>query len=143
MMTLKETMRLYPSAPLIGRRSVADDELSGYLITGGSDVIIAPWITHRHPDFWPSPETFDPSRFTPALEKSRHRYAWHPFGGGPRACIGQHFSMLEGAIVLAGLVREFDFDSPAQVPAYKSDITLRPSEGAPVRITTRRVRTTR
>ena len=143
MMTLKETMRLYPSAPLIGRRSVADDELGDYLITGGSDVIPAPWITHRHPDFWPSPETFDPSRFTPEQEKARHRYAWHPFGGGPRACIGQHFSMLEGAIVLAGLVREFDFDSPADVPAYKSDITLRPVAGAPVRVSARRVRTAR
>jgi cytochrome P450 len=93
-MVLKETMRLYPSAPLVGRRAVADDEIAGYLITAGSGVVTVPWITHRHPAFWASPQSFDPSRFTPAAEKARDRYAWHPFGGGPRACIGQRFSML-------------------------------------------------
>ena len=141
-MTVKETMRLYPSAPVIGRRCTADDEIGGHLITAGSDVLVAPWITHRHPEFWPAPLTFDPARFEPARERARHRYAWHPFGGGPRACIGQHFSMLEATIVLAGLVREFEFDSPAEVPPYRSDVTLRPVSGAPVEVRPRRVTAT-
>src|SRR5690242_15010614 len=67
-MVHKETMRIFPSAPLTGRRSVADDEISGYLVPAGSDVVVAPWVTHRHPAFWESPEVFDPSRFTPERE---------------------------------------------------------------------------
>ena len=116
-MVLKETMRLYPSAPFLGRRAVQDDQIGGYHIPAGADVVLAPWITHRHPAFWDQPERFDPDRFTPEREKARHRYAWFPFGGGPRACIGQHFSMLESVIALATLVRDFDFAAPPGEPA--------------------------
>jgi cytochrome P450 len=69
-------------------------------------VLLAPWVVHRHPQFWEEPERFDPERFTPEREKARHRYAWCPFGGGPRGCMGQHFSMLESVIALAVLVRD-------------------------------------
>lgn len=138
-MTIKETMRLYPSAPVIGRRSVADDEIGGHLIKAGSDVLVSPWIVHRHPDHWPDPLRFDPLRFTPEQEKSRHRYAWYPFGGGPRACIGMYFSMLEAAVALAGLTRHFTFEPSAGEPAFTSDITLRPAAGVPMRISTRKV----
>ncbi len=88
-MVLKEAMRLYPSAPVIGRRSVADTEVDGVRIPAGADILVSPWVTQRHP------ERFDPSRFTPEAEAGRPGYAWFPFGGGPRACIGQHLSMLE------------------------------------------------
>ena len=88
-MVLKEAMRLYPSAPFLGRQAVQDDQIGGYHVPAGADVVLAPWITHRHPAFWEQPERFDPQRFTPEQEKARHRYAWFPFGGGPRACIGQ------------------------------------------------------
>lgn len=109
-MVVKEAMRLYPSAPVIGRRSVADTEIDGVRIPGGSDVLVCPWVTHRHPDYWPDPERFDPERFTPEAEAGRPRYAWFPFGGGPRACIGQHLSMLESVLGLAVLLREFEFE---------------------------------
>ena len=85
-------MRLYPSAPLLGRRAVEEDQILGYRIPAGADVVVAPWVVHRHPDFWDQPHRFDPHRFVPEREKARHRYAWFPFGGGPRGCIGQHFS---------------------------------------------------
>jgi cytochrome P450 len=137
-MVLKEAMRLFPSAPLTGRRSVADDEIGGYHVPAGSDVVVTPWVTHRHPRFWDAPAEFDPQRFTPEREKARHRYAWYPFGGGPRACIGQHFSMVESTIALTALVRNFEFTAPAAMPPYTNHITLRPTSTVPVRVTARR-----
>src|SRR5262249_45561986 len=103
----------------------------------GADVVVAPWITHRHPGFWDQPLRFDPERFTPERERARHRYAWFPFGGGPRACIGQHFSMLESVIALAMLVREFEFAAPPGEPARTNHITLQPTHGVPSRVTAR------
>lgn len=137
MKVLKETLRFYPSAPNMGRRAVADDEIGGYRITAGSDVLVSPWMVHRHPAHWPDPMRFDPERFTPEAEKARDRYAWFPFGGGPHTCIGMHFSLLEGAIALAGLARHFAFESPAEQPRYESQVTLRPADGMPIRITHR------
>jgi len=128
-MVLKETMRLYPSAPLLGRRAVEEDQILGYRIPAGADVVVAPWVVHRHPDFWDRPHRFDPQRFVPEQEKARHRYAWFPFGGGPRGCIGQHFSMLESVIALATLVRTFDFVASPDDPRNTNHITLRPVGG--------------
>lgn len=130
-MVLKETMRLYPSAPIIGRRVVAADRLCGYAVPAGVDVLVVPWVIHRHPDFWPDPERFDPERFTPEREQERHRYAWLPFGGGPRACIGQRFSMLEAVLTLAVLVREFGFSATESDIPHAVFITLRPLGGVP------------
>jgi cytochrome P450 len=135
--TLKEAMRLYPSAPLIGRMAVADDELCGYRIPARSNLAVVPWVIHRHPGFWDEPGRFDPERFTPEREKARHHYAWLPFGGGPRGCIGQHFSMLESVIALAMLVRDFEFAAPAAEPRYTNHITLRPTSGVPSRVSPR------
>lgn len=134
-MVLKEAMRLYPSAPAIGRRSVADDEVGGYRIPAGTDVMLMPWVTHRHPQFWDGPERFDPERFAPEREKARHRYAWFPFGGGPRACIGQYFSMLESTIALATLVGAFTFEAVGDEPPCTNHITLRPTQGVPSLVT--------
>jgi cytochrome P450 len=137
---LKEAMRLYPSAPLIGRRAVQDDEIAGYHIPAGAQVVVAPWVIHRHPTYWDDPQRFDPDRFLPELDKTRHRYAWMPFGGGPRGCTGQHFSMLESVIALAVLVRDFDFVAPPGEPRYTNHITLRPTSGVPSLVTPRRHR---
>ncbi|NGO10348.1 cytochrome P450 [Streptomyces sp. HC44] len=110
-MVLKEAMRLYPSAPVIGRRAVAGAEIDGVRIPAGADLLVSPWVTHRHPDYWPDPERFDPERFTPEAEAGRPRYAWFPFGGGPRACIGQHLSMLESVLGLAVLLQRYEFEA--------------------------------
>ena len=101
-------MRLYPSAPIMGRLTVQEDELMGHRVPAGSNVVVVPWTIHRHPDFWVDPLVFDPSRFTGtgARPEPAHRYAWMPFGGGPRACIGQHFSMVEAVLALALILRE-------------------------------------
>ncbi|MEV0411828.1 cytochrome P450 [Streptomyces sp. NPDC050448] len=122
---LKEAMRLYPAAPVIGRSSVAATEVGGRTIPAGSDVILAPWVTHRHPRYWPDPDRFDPDRFTPEAEAGRPRYAWFPFGGGPRACIGQHFSMLESVIALAMILRAYEFEAVDTDIPVSAGITLR------------------
>ncbi|MFF4320635.1 cytochrome P450 [Streptomyces sp. NPDC001568] len=134
---LKEAMRLYPAAPVIGRKSVAATEVSGHTIPAGSDVILAPWVTHRHPRYWPDPERFDPERFAPGAEAERPRYAWFPFGGGPRACIGQHFSMLESVLALAVILRAYAFESVDTEVPVSAGITL--ETRGPVRCRIRRV----
>ncbi|MEU6891062.1 cytochrome P450 [Streptomyces sp. NPDC046557] len=122
---LKEAMRLYPAAPVMGRKAVAASRIGGLTVPAGANVILAPWVTHRHPDHWPDPERFDPERFTPAAEAGRPRYAWFPFGGGPRACIGQHFSMLESVIALAVMLREYEFEAVDREVPVGVGITLR------------------
>ncbi|MFD4137676.1 cytochrome P450 [Streptomyces sp. NPDC058572] len=122
---LKESMRLYPAGPVIGRRAVADTEIGEFTVPAGADVIVAPWVTHRHPRYWDDPERFDPERFTPEREKARPRYAWFPFGGGPRACIGQHFSMLESVLALAMILREYELSAVDEQVPVGAGITLR------------------
>ncbi|MGW4893983.1 cytochrome P450 [Kitasatospora sp. NPDC004240] len=134
---LKEAMRLFPAAALVGRRSVAESVIGGHVVPAGAQVVLAPWVTHRHPDHWEDPERFDPERFLPEREKARHRYAWYPFGGGPRACIGQHFSMLESVLSLAVLLREFDFEVVDREVPLGQGITLRADGPMRIRLTPR------
>ncbi|MEX2586602.1 MAG: cytochrome P450 [Actinomycetota bacterium] len=133
-MVIKEAMRLYPAAYAIPRLAVKDDEISGYRIPAGSVAVSSPWVTHRHPKYWEEPEEFVPERFTAEREKARHRYAYFPFGGGPRACIGQHFSMMEAVIVTALLVRQYQFTAAKQEIKLFTGITLRPAEPVTSRI---------
>lgn len=133
-MAIKEAMRLYPAVYAIPRLIMKEDEVSGYTLPVGAVAAVSPWVTHRHPDFWDDPETFDPERFTPDKEKARHRYAYFPFGGGPRACIGQYFSMLESIVMTPVLVRAFEFTSPPGPVKLFTGITLRPNQPMPCRI---------
>ncbi|WP_326686067.1 MULTISPECIES: cytochrome P450 [unclassified Streptomyces] len=110
-MVLKEAMRLYPSAPGITRRATAETEVSGYLIPAGATVFLSPWVTHRHPAYWKDPGVFAPERFLPEEEAERPRYAWFPFGGGPRACIGQYFGMLESVLAVAAALQKFELEA--------------------------------
>ncbi|MGW7361884.1 cytochrome P450 [Streptomyces sp. NPDC054841] len=131
---LKEAMRLYPAGPVIGRQAVAAAEIGGYTIPAGADVIVAPWVTHRHPRYWDDPERFDPDRFTPEREKERPRYAWFPFGGGPRACIGQHFSMLESVLALSMILRSYELHAVDVDVPVDTGITLRAAGPARCRL---------
>ncbi|MGH8880398.1 MAG: cytochrome P450 [Stackebrandtia sp.] len=124
-MVVKEAMRLYPAAPILGRLAVDDTEVDGFRIPAGSNVLTSAWVIHRHPRYWEDPERFDPSRFTAEREAARPRYAWIPFGGGPRACIGQHFSMLESVLALAVMLREYSFSAVDTEVKVRSGITLR------------------
>lgn len=134
---LKEAMRLFPAAGAIGRRAVAATEIGGHTIPAGADVIVSPWVTHRHPRYWADADRFDPDRFTPEAEAERPRYAWFPFGGGPRACIGQHFSMLESVIALAMLLQAYDLEAVDTEVPISAGITLQATGPARVRLATR------
>lgn len=137
-MAVKEAMRLYPAAHNIPRSATADDVISGYQIPAGSAVVVSPWVTHRHPRFWDNPQAFDPERFSPEREASRHRYAYFPFGGGPRACIGQYFSMLEAVLVTAMILRAYDVKTQAGPVPLFTGITLRPDRAMPATLIARK-----
>jgi cytochrome P450 len=128
---VQETLRLYPSAPAIGRMTERGGDLGGYDLPPRAEVFVSPWVTHRHPDFWPDPERFDPDRFAPEQVHARPRYAWFPFGGGPRACIGQYFAMLEATMAMAMVLREFELRTSPEPPAYDYRITLQPATALP------------
>lgn len=104
---IKETLRLYPAAPIYARDVVADDEIDGVRIPAGATVLPFPYATHRHPAFWPDPERFDPERWTPQAEAARHPYAFHPFAAGKRICLGNNFSLLETHVIASMLVPRF------------------------------------
>ncbi|HTT77933.1 MAG TPA: cytochrome P450 [Candidatus Binataceae bacterium] len=104
---IDESMRLYPPAWSVGRSPIADDEILGFHIPKGSTVMLSQWLTHRHPDFWEDPERFDPERFKPARADNRPRYAYFPFGGGPRQCIGNAFALTEANLILAAVAQKY------------------------------------
>jgi cytochrome P450 len=131
---IKEALRLYPPAYAVGRRAESDQQIGGYSIPAGSFVVVSQFATHRHPRFWDNPEVFDPTRFTAEREAARHRYAYLPFGAGPRSCIGSHFAMLEATIAVAVLLQRFRIDSELEdVPLDSEGITLRPKGAVPIR----------
>ncbi|RFU20107.1 cytochrome P450 [Geodermatophilus marinus] len=135
---LKEALRLYPPAYATSRRrSGGDDVVGGYRIPDGTDVAVYPWVTHRHPRHWDDPERFAPRRFAPEREAARHRYAWFPFGGGPRACIGGHFALLESLVVLGAVLRAYRVETPDRPIPVRPRVTLRPAAPVPCRLTPR------
>jgi cytochrome P450 len=137
-MAIKEAMRLYPPAYAVGRLAEREQEIGGYSIPAGSHVVMSQFATHRHPQFWHDAEAFDPARFTPERERARHAYAYFPFGGGPRACIGSHFAMLEATIALALLLQRFEIRGEQKdVPLDTEGITLRPKGAVPLKLTAR------
>ncbi|MDX2162336.1 MAG: cytochrome P450 [bacterium] len=136
---IKETLRLYPPAPVYTRDAVADDVIDGMRVEGGSAMMLVPYLTHRHPDFWDQPEVFDPDRWEPEQEKARHPYAFHPFASGQRICIGSNFSLLESHILLAMLARDFRprLRDGHQV-RWEMRGTLNAANGVPVTLVPRR-----
>ena len=136
--TLQEAMRLYPPAAALVRRAVRDVSLGGLDIAAGTGVYVPIYALHRRAALWPNPDQFDPDRFAPELVRTRHRYAYIPFGGGPRICIGAGFAMMEGVAILATLLPAIDLLAPdGDRPAPMLRITLRPSGGLPQRISAR------
>lgn len=103
----KETMRLYPPVPILPRQVENDTTLGGYHIKGGSGILFSPHLLHRHPEFWDAPEIFDPNRFDKAEERKRHTYAYLPFGGGARVCVGNNFALMEAVFIIAMTTQRF------------------------------------
>ncbi len=127
---IDESMRLYPAAWGMGREAREDDEVGGYRIAAGSGVFLSPYLTHRHPEFWDNPEGFDPERFLPERAAGRPAYAFFPFGGGPRVCIGAQLSLMEAQLLLATIGQRVRLDLVPGHPVIPNPIfTLRPRHG--------------
>jgi cytochrome P450 len=137
-MVLQESMRLYPPAWGLARWCHEADEVGGYYLPPNSSVTLSPFLTHRHPEFWPDAERFDPERFAPEQEKGRPRFAYIPFGGGPRLCIGNQFAMTEAMLILATIVQRYRLDLvPGHQVGIDAQITLRPKGGLPMLVSAR------
>ncbi len=128
---ISESIRLRPPAWAIGRTAVAGHRANGYAIDQGSIVVVSPWLLHHDPRWWPEPGSFRPERWLDDPEGPR--YAFIPFGGGPRVCIGEPFARLEAAMLLASIARRWRFASPTdREPDLQAVITLRPRGGLPM-----------
>ncbi|MCA1615063.1 MAG: cytochrome P450 [Acidobacteria bacterium] len=138
-MVVAETMRLYPPAWALGRLALEDHEVGGYLIPRGSLVLVSQYVIQRDPRFWPDPERFDPERWTPEAKAARPQFAYFPFGGGPRRCVGEGFAWTEAVLILATLARRWRARLvPGRAVELQPRITLRPGPGGvPVRIESR------
>ena len=126
----EEALRLYPPAAMLSRQAIADDELAGVHIPAGAVITVAPYVLHRRRGLWDHPDAFDPSRFLGEQRDRIDRFAYIPFGAGPRVCIGMAFAMQEGIVLLAHLLRAFRFDLvEGHVVMPLQRVTLRPREG--------------
>ncbi len=128
---IKESMRLYPPAWGIGRRAVADFEIDGFRLPAGTNIFLMQWITHRDERFYPEPECFRPERWDESLQEMHPpRFAYFPFGGGPRKCIGASFAMMEAVLLLATCARRFRLElAPDARIELLPSLTLRPRFG--------------
>jgi len=129
-MVLDEALRLYPPSVVLPRQANTADEISGYAVPRDAVVVISQYVIHRHPDWWPAPEQFQPERFTPTQEARRHRFAYIPFGEGPRMCIGKSFALLEMHLALATLAQAYTLQVVPEHPVVPElAVTLRPRDG--------------
>ncbi|HWS17034.1 MAG TPA: cytochrome P450, partial [Candidatus Elarobacter sp.] len=135
-MVVEESMRLYPPVWTLARTAVNDDEIGGYRITAGSEILIFPYITQRHPKWWQEPDVFRPERFAPENSAARPRYAYLPFGAGPRTCVGLNFAMTEILVALTLMLQRFRITLAIDPAAVRPDpsVTLQPKPGIPVRL---------
>jgi len=130
---IDEANRLYPPISAISRAAKGSDELAGHPIKRGTMVVIAPYVLHRHRVLWEKPTTFDPNRFLGDARQSIDRFAYLPFGVGPRICIGATFAIQEASIVVASIVRHFRFEmAPGHMAWPELKVTLRPQGGLPM-----------
>ncbi|GAA3071280.1 cytochrome P450 [Streptosporangium carneum] len=134
-MVVEEVMRLYPPVWILTRQAQADDEVGGYHVPAGADVLICPYTLHRHPGFWQDPERFDPERFDPGRASARPRYAYIPFGAGPRFCVGNSLGMMEAVFVIAMIARDLRLvGAPGREAVAEPMLSLRMRGGLPMTV---------
>jgi cytochrome P450 len=123
---LNESMRLSPPAWILGRRALGQDEIGGYYVAPGTTIAICLYTLHRHPLFWERPDDFDPDRFSPERAAGRHKFAFIPFGAGPRQCIGNTFGLMEASLVIANVSQHYSLRlAPGVVAAPQAVFVLR------------------
>jgi cytochrome P450 len=132
---IEESMRLYPPAWVVGRRAIDDDELGGYRVARGTNILLPIFYLHRSSLYWQEPERFMPERFAPDKRNSIDKYVYFPFGAGPRMCIGNNFAMMEMQLILVVLYRRFRFRLQENFVAEpRALISLRPKNGMMMRV---------
>lgn len=134
---IEEAMRLYPPVPSLSRVALEPDEAAGVEIPKGALVIVSPYVLHRHRLLWEEPARFKPERFLPGARERIDRYAYLPFGAGPRICIGLQFAMVEAVLALALICRSLRLVHAGDAPVPLHQITLRPAGGMPMRVSVR------
>jgi cytochrome P450 len=136
-MVVHECLRIIPPVWILPRDAIRDDKIGGFDIPAKSTILLCPYLTHRHPEFWENPEAFDPDRFLPERAKARPRHAYFPFGGGPRLCMGVDMAIMETLLILAMVVQRFQVHL---VPGHREEpeciLDMIPRHG--VRVTLRR-----
>jgi len=130
---IAESMRLFPPVYVIGREAITDVELGGYQVKRGYTVLMSQWVNHRDPEYFPEPEEFRPERWADGLAKRIPKFAYYPFGGGQRMCVGNNFALMEATVILAAVGQHYRFtlDSNAVI-GLKPQITLLPTNPIPV-----------
>src|SRR5918911_3097832 len=129
-MIAKESLRLYPPAYVVGREAIKDCEVGGYFVPSGMQMFMPPWVVHRDPRFFDEPDKFEPERWTPEFINALPRYAYFPFGGGPRVCIGNSFAMMEIILLMAAIAQKFRLELvPNQKVSIVPAMSLRPRDG--------------
>jgi cytochrome P450 len=132
---IKEAMRLYPPVYTIFRQPREPVDVGGYTVTGESSIMLPQWAVHRSDEYWEEPETFDPERWRPERVKGRPRFAYFPFGGGPRHCIGKHLAMLEARSIVATTASEYRLEYEGESPLeLLPTLTAHPRNGMPMRV---------
>jgi len=127
--TINEAMRLYPPVFTIFRTPTEPVEIGGYSLEAGDTIMLPQWGVHRSARYWDDPETFDPERFSPERRSDRPRFAFFPFGGGPRHCIGKHLSLLEAQIILATVLGGYELDFQGETPLeLMPSLTMHPRQ---------------
>jgi len=135
---VKEAMRLYPPNRSVGREALNGCQIGNYRVPAGTQLLMSQWVVHRDARYFDNPEEFKPDRWTTEFARELPRYAYFPFGGGPRVCIGQDFAMMEIMLVVATVFRRFKLSLvEGQVVEPRPDILLRPRNGIKVRLTNR------
>ncbi len=130
---IEEAIRLYPPIAAVSRVALGDDVLNGERVRPGSLIVISPYVLHRHRLLWDSPDAFDPQRFLGSARAEIDRFAYLPFGVGPRKCIGSTFALQEATLVLAMIAKQFDFQlKPGHAVWPTLQVTLRPANGLPM-----------
>lgn len=138
LMVIKETMRIQPIVPMIPRVLAGDTSLGNYHLRAGAFVLISPYVLHHDPRRWTNPDTFDPTRFSAENESKIEKYAYLPFGGGPRICIGNHFALMEAHFLLALIVSRYRLSlAPGTNIIPLRQITCEPKDGMPMIVTRR------
>jgi len=132
---INEAMRLYPPVFALFRTPEEPVELCGYTVPEDGSVMLPQWGVHRSARYWDDPEAFDPERFSPDRQEDRPRFAFFPFGGGPRHCIGKHLAMLEAQLILATMISEYRLEFEGETPlALSPSLTMHPRQEMTMRV---------